>query len=88
MFNACKILAISFSLQYFVIGMKCIIFCKFFPYIFINYVVRLSGNSRLNTFAFYYLAQFFSPKVLSSPVAVIKLLQFDRSVLWLVTLGG
>ncbi len=28
-----------------------------------------------------------SPKVLSSPVVVIKLLHFDRSVLWLVTLG-
>ena len=33
------------------------------------------------------LLQFFSPKVLSSPVVVIKLLHFDRSVLWLVTLG-
>ena len=67
--------------------MKCIIFCKLFPYIFINYVVRLSGNSRLNTLHFYYVVQFFSPKVLSSPVVVIKFLHFDRSVLWLVTLG-
>ncbi len=42
---------------------------------------------RLNTFAFYYVVQFFSRKVLSSPVVVIKLLHVDRSVLWLVTLG-
>ncbi len=55
---------------------------------FYQLLVRLSGNSRLNTLHFYYVVQFFSPKVLSCrPYSSNKIVTL-RSVCALVSNFG